>query len=163
MNKIAIAVLAACLATSVSAKQEEMTVTANPSFTTWIETATRTLDSAFDKVNLSHSETGVTYVRFNTDENGMPQNIATVSSGERKPNLQRVGRKAVGNIRTLGPLFDGAKPNMLVEAAIIVADDQDQLDGLLAKVNERARRQNDRAAASGVPNPVVALAVVSGF
>lgn len=162
MNKLVLAALAATLATSVSAK-EELTVTANPSFSAWIDAATRTLGVAFEKVNLSRSETGITYVRFNTDENGKPENIATVTSGERKPNLQRIGRKAIGNIRTLHPLYDGAKPNMLVEAAIVVADDQDQLDGLLAKVHERARLQNARVAASGVVNPVVSLAVVSGF
>lgn len=162
MSKIAIAALAACLATTVSA-QQQMTVTANPSFNDWVQNASRTLDSAFDRVNLSRSETGITYVRFNADPNGKPQNITTVSTGERKPNLERVARKVVGNIRTLPPMFVGAKPNQLVEAAIIVASDQDQLDTLLAKANDRARKQNARWAARGVPNPVVTLSVVSGF
>lgn len=166
MNKIAIAALAACLATSVSAQQQQghqMTVTANSQFTEWAQNASRTLDSAFERVNLSRSETGITYVRFNTDANGTPQNIATVSTKERKPNLERVGRKVISNIRAMPPLFKGARPNQLIEAAIIVAKDQDQLESLTAKANQRARQQNARWAASGAPNAVVSLAVVGGF
>ena len=166
MIKIAIAALAACIATSASAQQQpqqQMTVTANSQFTDWVQNASRTLDAAFDNVDLSHSETGITYVRFNTDENGKPQNIATVSTGERKPYLARVGREVVGNIRAMPPMFKGARPNQQIEAAIIVAGNHAHLQKLLAKANERARQQNARWAASGAPNAVVALGVVGGF
>jgi hypothetical protein len=162
MHKIVIAAMAACLATSASAGQD-MTVTANRSIDSWVQDASRSLDSALDRVDLSRSETGITYVRFNCDEEGTPQNVATVRMGGSKPNLARAGRNAVRKIRTLHPLFEGARPNQLVEAAIVVADDQDQLDRLLAEVNERARQQNARWAASGTANPVVSLAAAGGF
>jgi hypothetical protein len=161
VNKLLIAAFAACLATSVSAKQE-MTVTANPSFASWAETSSRTLGEAFDRVDLSRSEAGITYVRFTCDEDGRPQNITTVPSREGKPNLARVGRKAIANIHAL-PMFAGARPDQVIEAAIIVADGQDQMDRMLAKVNDRARQQNAQWAARGTVNPVVALAAVGGF
>ncbi|GGD95430.1 hypothetical protein GCM10011515_14110 [Tsuneonella deserti] len=140
-----------------------MTVTANPSFTSWVQNASRSLDRAMGRVDLSRSETGITYVRFNCDENGKPQNIKTVASSERKPNLDRVGRQTVGKIRTLYPLFNGARPNQLIEAAVIVADNQYDLEKMLAEARERAAQRNSRWAQSGLPSPVVSLAVAGGF
>jgi hypothetical protein len=161
MKKFAVAALAACLATTLSAKQPEMTVTANPSFNAWVDDASRSLDQALDRVNMARSETGITYVQFTCDESGKPQNIRTVGGG--RPFLARAGREAVRSIRTLHPMFEGAKPNQLVEAAIIVAANQEQLDSMLAKVKERAIDRNSKLAARGLPNSVVSLAVVAGF
>jgi hypothetical protein len=159
MNKLVVAALAACLATTVSAKQPEMVVTANPSFTSWVQNASRSLDYAMMRVDLARSESGVTYVRFNCDPNGKPQNITTMSSAVRHPVLDRVGRQVIKRVRTLHPMFDGARPGQLVEAAIIVADDQAQLDRLRAAVTERAVTQNNRWAERGEATPVVLLAV----
>lgn len=163
MNKFVVAALAACLAMPVSAEQPEMIVTANSSFNSWVQNASRSLDHAMKRVDVAHSETGVTYVRFNCDPNGKPQNISTVASGVQHPFLDRVGRQVIKRIRTLHPMFDGARPNQLVEAAIIVAEDQAELDRLRAAVNERATRQNSRWAARGEANPVVQLAVAGGY
>ncbi|MDZ4308777.1 hypothetical protein [Allopontixanthobacter sp.] len=150
------------LASPVSA-QQQMTVTANPSFANWVESTSRTIDSSLKKVNISRSEAGVTYVRFNCGEDGKPRNIATVHSGAFKPELARIGRRVVSRINSLHPLFEGAQPNQLYEAAIIIARDEEELESLSKKVNERVQRENARWAARGAPNPVVSLAIVSGF
>jgi hypothetical protein len=161
MRKFVVAAFAACLATTVSAAQPEMTVTANPSFNAWVDNASHSLDRALDRVDLSNSETGIVYVQFNCDENGKPQNITTLNGG--MPNLARAGRQAVRSIRTLHPMFDGAKPNQLVEAAIVVAGDQEELESMLSEVNERAIERNSRLAARGMQNSIVSLAVIAGF
>lgn len=163
MNKLVLAAFAACLATSVSAKPQQMVVTGNPSLPSWVESTSRSVDSALERVNISRSETGVTYVRFTCDEAGKPQNITTVRTGMHAPNLDRVGRQTISKIKSLHPMFDGAQPNQLVEAAIVIADDQREIDRLLTEVKTRAREQNAKWAARGVPNPVVSLAIVSGF
>lgn len=163
MNKFAIAALAVCLATSVSAKPQIMVVTGGPSFPNWVENTSRSVSSALDRVDISRSETGITYVQFSCDEEGKPQNITTVRSGRYSPNLDRVGRRAVARIKTLHPMFVGAQPNQVVEAAIIIAEDKRHMDSLLAKVSEHARARNDLWAARGLPNPVVSLAIAGGF
>lgn len=165
MNKFVIAAFAVCLATSVSAKQQPqmMVVTGSPSFPNWLENTSRSVNSALDRVDISRSETGITYVQFNCDAEGKPQNITTVRSGRYSPNLDRVGRRAVARIKTLHPMFVGAQPNQVVEAAIIIAEDQRHLNSLLAKVSERARERNAQWAARGLPNPVVSLAIAGGF
>jgi hypothetical protein len=163
MNKLVLAAFAACLATSVSAKPQQMVVTGNPSLSSWVEAASRDVDSALERVDISRSETGITYVRFTCDEEGRPQNISTVKTRGYAPNLDRVGRQTISRIKTLHPMFDGAQSNQPVEAAIVIAEDQRQLDRLLAEVKDRARKQNAEWAARGAPNPVVSLAIVSGF
>lgn len=165
MKKLAIAALAACLATSVSAEPEvlPMVVTASPSMTNWVETASRSLNSALARVDISRSETGITYVQFNCDESGKPKNIRTVRSQGYDSGLARVGRRTIGRIRSLHPMFAGARPNQLIEAAIIVADDQRQYDRLIAEASRHAREQNALWAARGLPNPVVSLAIAGGL
>ena len=140
-----------------------MTVTANPSFSEWVSKASDSLDRAMSAANLSRSEAGVTYVRFNRGDDGRPQNIATVKAGPSQPNLDRVGRSVVRRIDALPPMFHGARQNLTIEAAIIVAKDEDDLDRLKAKVSQRAQRQNAQWAARSLPSPVVALGIVSGF
>lgn len=163
MNKLVVAALAACLATTVSAKQPQMTVTANTSVDVWVQNASRTLDQALKRTDLARSETGVTYVQFNTDADGKPRNITTVDTGKFQPNLDRVGRQAVKRMRSLQPTFEGARPNQLIEAAIVVADNQDELDNFRTAINDRAKAQNSRWAARGEANPVVSLAAIAGF
>jgi hypothetical protein len=151
------------MASSVSANPPQMVVTGSPSLPSWIENASRAVDSALERVDVSRSQTGVTYVRFNCDENGKPQNIKTVKNGRYNPTLEHVGRQTIRRIRTLHPMFVGAEKGQEVEAAIVVADNQRQLDHLLVEVNERAREQNAKWAARGLPNPIISLAVVGKF
>ena len=121
MKKLLLAAVAACMASSVSANPPQMVVTGSPSLPSWIENASRAVDSALERVNIARSETGVTYVRFTCDETGKPQNITTVRTGMHAPNLDRVGRQTISKIKSLHPMFDGAQPNQLVEAAIVIA------------------------------------------
>lgn len=140
-----------------------MTVTANPTFSEWVSKTSESLDRAMSTANLSRTEAGITYVRFTRGEDGRPQNISTMKAGPSQPNLDRVGRTVVRRIGTLPPMFRGARQNLTIEAAIIVARDADELHQLKGEVSMRAERQNARWAARNLPNPVVALGVASGF
>ena len=132
MNKLAIAALAACLAAPLSAGEQPMTVTANPTFSEWVSKISESLDRAMSTANLSRTEAGITYVRFTRGEDGRPQNISTMKAGPSQPNLDRVGRTVVRRIGTLPPMFRGARQNLTIEAAIIVARDADELHQLRA-------------------------------
>ena len=125
---IVTAALAASLAVSASAGEQTIKVTANTSLNDWVASASESLGDSLDRMNVARSETGITYVRFTCSPDGTPQNIATVASSGYKPNLDRVGREAVRRVGSLHPLFAGAKPDQVFEAAIIVADDQRQLE-----------------------------------
>lgn len=161
MNRILIAGAAAIfLATSASAGDQPITVTARPSFSDWMASTSQILTDALKRTDLARAETGITYVRFTQDEAGKPQGVSTVKSGSFKPNLDRAGRAVARRMRALPPLFNGARPDTTIEAAIVVANDRHQLERLTAEVADRARRQNVTWAARQSANPVVLLAVV---
>lgn len=64
---------------------------------------------------------------------------------------------------SLHPLFAGAKPDQVFEAAIIVADDQRQLERMADDVTRRAQQSNARWAARATPGSAISLAVFSGM
>ena len=166
MKKLTITALVTALSLGLSTPviaqaKQEMTVTGTaPKFDQWVVTTSRALDKQLARADISDVNSGITYVRFNCNEHGKPQNLATVSTRKYKSKLDRLGHRVVQNL-DLHPMFDGSNPNQIVEAAIIVANSERDRDRMLKQVNERAKKQNAKWAALNLPNPVISLALAN--
>jgi hypothetical protein len=162
MRKILIASVAAVLSVTASAEPQQITVS-SPSVNQWVDRAGEALGNAIDGEMRSISyrgthATGITYVGFECSEDGTPINIKTSERGGAA--IDRLGRRVVERVN-LHPVFAGHKQGQKFEAAILVAKDYRDLERGEKMIQERARKSREEWAARGMPNPVVALSMVS--
>ena len=153
-----LAALAACLAVPAAA-QHDITVHSAPTFEEWVARTSGHLNNSLKLSSTRGVPSGVTFVQFECSDTGDAINVKTVERGNR--HLDRLGRSVVNRMKSMHPLFNGVKDGQIYEAAIMVADTQNELDGYMADVEKRMERQNAYWAARKVPNPVISLAAIA--
>ncbi len=162
MNRLILATASTCLigAMPVAAEPGQVVVTANPELNEWVTSVNQELDRRLSRIDTSRAQPGVTYVRFTRREDGRTQDVELMEGGD--PQLNRVGRVAVHHLR-IPTMPVGSKAGQIYEAAIIVADSPEELKDMKEVVKTRMDQKNAYWARKGEANPVISLAVVSGF
>jgi TonB family protein len=162
----ALAVTCCVLSVPVAAEQtpHHAEVSA-PTMTEWTSAASDNLARSLKRASsigwrdVSH---GVATVQFNCSEDGTPTRVRVIShSGD--PRLNVAVRNAVRRMKSMHPLPAGILADQTYEATVVVASQSSDLEEQMAKLRERASRQNARWAARGAPNPVLAFGAISAL
>lgn len=157
MNKLAIFAIPTALAVSVLAvplASQEIVVSPR-SGPTFVAEVSKDLDRQLDRVRINplRNATGISKVRFQAGPDGKAANVKTYK-GSGSTELDRVARKAVTQLTSLSPMPYGSERGQVIQANIIVASSEHQLDRLTRQL---AREEAARIARGPEERKVLAL------
>jgi hypothetical protein len=123
----------------------------------FVKEVSQALDAQLDRVRFSprSSSTGIAKVRFVADEYGRPAKISLYErSGS--SDLDRAAKRAVSGLTNLSPLEYGAHDDRVIQANIVVASSEAQMERLMRKLQ---RDEAARIASARSERAVLAMTV----
>lgn len=160
MNKLAIFAIPAAIAASALAvplASQEIVVSPR-SEQTFVTEVSKDLDKQLNYIRFDprSGNSGLTKVRFRADSDGKATSIKTYK-GSGNTEIDRVARKAVSRLTSLSPMPYGSGRQQVIQANIIVASSDRDLDRLSRRL---AREEAARMAQGPEEQQVLALTLV---
>lgn len=157
MNKLTIfAISAAVTATVMAVPLASQEIVVSPrSDTTFVADVSQDLNAQLSRIRFDPREeaNGIAKVRFQVGEDGRAANIEMYQrSGHTQ--VDRAAQRAVRGLSSLSPLPFGSEDGQVIQANIIVASSQPQMDRLTRKL---VREETARIASSPRERAVLAL------
>jgi len=158
MNKLTIfAISAAVTATVLAVPLASQEIVVSPrSDATFVADVSQDLNEQLRHVRFFDPRadaTGIAKVRFQAGEDGRATNVE-LYQGSGRSQVDRVAEQAVRRLSSLSPMPFGSEEGQIIQANIIVASSQPQLDRLTRRL---AREETARIASSPRERAVLAL------
>ncbi|WP_324828617.1 TonB family protein [Qipengyuania zhejiangensis] len=157
MNKLTILALSAAATASIIAvplASQEIVVSPRGT-TTFVQEVSNDLNQQLERIPMGprFDSHGIVKIRFRSSEDGRPVDISTYQSSGRN-QLDAAARRAVRGLTSLAPLPRGANGANVIQANIIVAQSERQMENYTRRL---AREEAARIASSPEERAVLAL------